>query len=280
MTLRGMFVKAQSADPRLAQLKRQLSDFYANNTGYYEQAESDKDYVYHPLLRMIEAKQRALGRPLRILELGAARTSFPAYLRRHAPGLAVSYLAYDINDTNLRFYAECAIDCVIGDYALVDARGPFDLCFSTAVYEHLVEPHRFLDVMARNLAPSGALVISCPKYVFPGYVPPAIRWLPRWRQHAFTCFLSLANLWAVLSGKPNFLICTEPAILRLPYRRDFDAVHMVSSGDLRAALKPDFAIRPLRLQRGDLRGRMLDRLMMMSIIAERKTSPRDSQTTQ
>jgi SAM-dependent methyltransferase len=255
----------------LAKLKDDLAHFYAGNTGYYEQAEGGKDWIYRSLLRVIEEKARTLTRPLRALELGAARTSFPAFLRHHAPALNIEFVAYDINDTNIQFYAENGIDCIIGDYSKIGARGPFDVCFSTAVYEHLVEPQRFLDAMSRNLAPAGAFVIVCPKYIFPGYIPPAIRWLPLWQQHALTCFLSLANLWAAVSGKPNFWICVEPSILRLPYRRDYDAVHMVSSSDLRAAVKPAFRIRRLHLDLGSLKGQMFGRLMLMSIVAERRT---------
>jgi SAM-dependent methyltransferase len=273
MTRRGIFVRAQSGDPRLTELKEKLARFYAGNADYYDQAESAKDFVYRPLLRLLEAKGRALGRRLRVLELGAARTSFPAFLRREGAGLAIEYLAHDINDTNARFYAENGIASVFGDYTSIDAHGPFDLCFSTAVYEHLVEPHRFLDAMTRNLAPGGAFVIICPKYIYPGYVPPAIRWLPKGRQHLLAGFLSLSNLWARLSGKPNFWICVDPAILRLPYRRDYDAVHMVSSADLRAALKHGFRVRRLRLDRGSLKGQLLDRLMMMSLLIEWAAPP-------
>lgn len=270
--LGGIFVRARSGDARLPKLRNDLARFYANNTAYYEQAESIKDYVYRPLLHLIKEKHRVLARMPRVLELGAARTSFPAFLRRHAPDLGVEFLAYDINDTNRQFYADNGIDFVIGDYSEIDARGPFDLCFSTAVYEHLVEPHRFLDVVVRNLTPQGAFVIVCPKYILPGYVPPAIRWFSLWRQHALTCFLCVSNLWVGITGRPNFWICVEPSILRRPYRRDYDAIHMVSSSDLRTALRPTFTIRRLRLDRGGLKGQLLDRLMMMSVVAERRVS--------
>lgn len=195
-------------------------------------------------------------------------------LREHANGTKVDLIAHDINETNVDYYAQNAIKFVIGGWPQIKAEGPFDLCFSMFVYEHLVEPRNFLNGMIENLTPTGKIVFVSPKYTIPGYVPPAIRWLPLWKRHLITCYLSLSNVLTKLTGHCKFWICVEPAILRRPFRRDYDAVHLVSTEDVRAAVSPVFRVRPLPLYRATLTARFRDRLMLLSILIERNEASR------
>jgi SAM-dependent methyltransferase len=263
----AILAKSESGDARLVSLKEKLARFYLGNAEYYEHAEGTKDFIYEPMLDRL-LKMSNAKRPLRVLELGAGRTSFPAFVRDAGCAVNIEFTAYDVNRSNVEFYHQHNIQFIIGDLIEVASWGPYDFIFSTFVYEHLVEPQDFLAQMCRNLAPDGKFLIVCPKYVFPGYVPPALRWLPLWRQHRLTCFLALSNFRARITGHPNFWICVDPAVLRLPFRRDYDAVHMVSATDLRAALKPDFMVRRFPLKRQGLKARLLDRLMLLSVIAE------------
>jgi SAM-dependent methyltransferase len=263
----AILTKSESGDARLVSLKEKLTRFHLGNAEYYDQAEGGKDFIYEPILDFL--RQMSDGKqPLRVLELGAGRTSFPAFLGDARYPIEIEFTAHDVNRSNVEFYHLHNIQFIIGDLKEITSKGPYDFIFSTFVYEHLVEPQDFLAQMCRNLAREGKFLIVCPKYVFPGYVPPALRWLPLWRQHWLTCFLVLSNLWTRITGRPKFWICVDPAVLRLPFRRDYDAVHMVSATDLRAALKPDFMVRPFRLKRQGLKARLLDGLMLLSIIGE------------
>jgi hypothetical protein len=239
---------------------------------YFQEAEGNKDYIYYPILQIIAGMARP-GQSCRVLELGAGRTSFPQFIREHGNGIEVEFIAHDINDTNAEYYAQNAIRFIIGGWAQVKAEGPFDFCFSSFVYEHLVEPRNFLGGMIENLTPTGKSVIVCPKYIIPGYVPPAIRWMPLWKQHVITCYLSLSNVLTKITGRCKFWICVEPTIFfKRPYRRDYDAVHMVSTEDVRAAVSPMFRVRSLPLARSTLTARVRDSLMLLSIVIERNVA--------
>lgn len=267
-----VFVRSPSNDERLRDLTERLTAFYRGNAAYYDEAEGDKASIYWPLLQILAAKAKRSSEPLRVLELGAGRTSFPAFLRKHGQDVKIDFVAQDINETNVDFYIRNGIRYVDGTWSNIHALGPFDLCFSTYVFEHLVAPHEFLSEMANALSPDGSFVIVCPKYGFPGYVPPAIRWLPRWRQYFLTCFLALSNIWTRIDRRPKFWICVDPAVFRLPWRRDNDAVHMVSASDVKAALGSNFRVRPFRLRQKSRKMRLLNNLILMSIVAERKPS--------
>ena len=267
----SILVSAQSDDSRLQAIQDALKSFFRDNKSYYREAEGNKDYIYRPVLKLI-ADMAQSNHPPRVLELGAGRTSFPRFLREHKTGIQIDLIAHDINETNVDYYAQNSIKFVVGDWPQIKAEGPFDLCFSSFVYEHLVEPHNFLKGMIENLTPTGKIVIVCPKYIVPGYVPPAIRWLPLWKQHLLTCYLSLSNMLTKITKRCNFWICVEPTIIRRPYRRDYDAVHMVSTEDVRAAVSPNFRVRTLPLDRTTVTARVRDRLMLLSIVIERNAA--------
>lgn len=270
--MRYVFVRAQSCDDRLALLKAELAKFYDDNTNYYAHAEGNKDLIYRALLPFLRGNTENFGERLRIIEIGAGRTGLPAFLRGQGLDGAVDFVAHDINKANIAFYEKNGIRHIICPVAEITSSQPFDLCLSTYVFEHLIEPHEYLGTVDRLLAPNGRLVIVCPKYVFPGYVPPAIRWLPWWDKHTLTCFLSLSNIWTKISRKPNFWICIEPAVFKRAWRRDYDAVHMVSPSDLKAALRPAYRVRSLPLDRPTMKARLFDALCVMSIVAERRSA--------
>lgn len=266
----SLLAHAHGADARLEQLRERLGRFYTDNVAYYEEAEGDKTFIYLAILELLKQKRRGKSTRLKVLEIGAGRTTFPLFVRQRGYAGEIDFVAHDINETNLSYYRQHGIASVIGGWTALDACGPVDLCFSTYVYEHLVEPHEYLKVVAGILAPDGDLVIICPKYVVPGYVPPAIRWLPWWRRHVVTGFLAASNLWAGIVRRPNFWICLEPAVFKSPWRRDNDAVHMVSTADLRTALGSGFEVQPLQLHYAGTKHRLINKLILMSIVAHRR----------
>jgi SAM-dependent methyltransferase len=268
----SILAHAQDTDARLNELRERLGRFYADNVAYYEDAEGDKTFIYLAILELLKQKRRAKSSPLKVLEIGAGRTTFPLFIRHHGFADQVDFVAHDINRTNLPYYQEHQIPSVIGGWTAIGGCGPVDLCFSTYVYEHLVEPHKYLKGVAQILAADGSIAVICPKYVFPGYVPPALRWLPWWHRHLLTGFLAASNLWAGLVRKPNFWICVEPAVFKSAWRRDNDAVHMVSTADLKAGLGRAFKVRPLQLQYAGAKHRLINKLILMSIVAHRRSS--------
>ena len=100
-----IFARAQSSDPRLAELQQRLKQFYRGNEAYYDYAENDKSFIYEPILRHIKSRRASNAAPVRILELGAGRTALPAFIRQQKFENNIEYLAHDIDDTNADFYS-------------------------------------------------------------------------------------------------------------------------------------------------------------------------------
>ena len=200
------------------------------------------------MLQQIAARSPA---KIRILELGAGRTGFPDWLECAELRKSAEFVAQDVTGINRAWLEQRCDEVLIGDAADRLTGGPYDMIFSTFAYEHFVSPARVLETSLAVLAPGGLLGIVSPLYVAPGYIPPALRHLPRWKGLAASCFLAWQNLYARLCGRPNFWIVTEPALFTHGYRIDADAVHLVSSGDLAVSLRNRAERLPLRLPARD-----------------------------
>jgi hypothetical protein len=99
-----------------------LDQFYATTQEYsaFEQTQP-RDDLYDALATVLRFRERSS--PVRVLELGAGRTDFPNFLRRH--GIPVHFTAQDVTPTN-RLSLEAVCDrVVIGDIAEVS--GEFDV---------------------------------------------------------------------------------------------------------------------------------------------------------
>jgi 2-polyprenyl-3-methyl-5-hydroxy-6-metoxy-1,4-benzoquinol methylase len=207
-----------SRNPVLDALSDRLRAYYTNSAEYFKEAEGDKSRFYDllkPALQRIIAERGTV----RVLEFGAGRTSFPRWLSEQGLRANVTFAAQDVTPINQEQMNAICDETLFGDVEAIN--GQFDVIFSTFVYEHLVHPRRLLLHCIRLLTPGGLLFIVCPRYSFPGYIPPALRHLPRWRQ-------LLLSVWIV----------TEPALFATGFRRDADAIHMVSRTDLDLTLRP------------------------------------------
>jgi 2-polyprenyl-3-methyl-5-hydroxy-6-metoxy-1,4-benzoquinol methylase len=254
--------------PAIDDLRKRLDKFYTTSSTYFDYAESDKTIFYDMLLPEIRRMLSSLSR-LEILEIGAGKTSFPLWIEKIGLRDKIRIALQDITPLNRGYLSQCCDQVWIGELASVE--GQFDVILSTFVYEHLVDPRSNLDQIVARLRPGGLLYIVSPCYTLPGYIPPALRHLALWKQLACNAFLMGSAVIAKLTGEPNFWIVRQPALFSLGYRRDADAVHMVSKNDIALYLRN--RCEPVRLQIP--KARSLQQLiwlrLAMLIAAYRKT---------
>jgi SAM-dependent methyltransferase len=211
-------------DPRLVELRTKLDAFYARPAHYpaFEQPAnktSDWQTMNGAIAGLLERKPL-----IRVLELGAGRTAFPSHLgdRRSA----VDFHVQDITPINGDYLAAHADVVHIADISQLT--GTYDLIYSTYVFEHVTNPRSFLEHVDRLLAPGGWHFLFCPRYDNPFYICPSLRHRSRRCQAIVTAKLLRSRLAVALTGRPAFWINCDPSLFYLPWRRDNDAIHLVS----------------------------------------------------
>jgi hypothetical protein len=180
----------------------------------------------------------------------------------------VEYWAQDISDVNRGWLSEQGAKVIIGRVS--DVPGMFDLVFSLFVFEHVAQPRQWLCDVAAKIAAGGIHVVVCPRYDMPGYLCPSLRHLPpRARLDAHVKILD-ARLRARVSGQPAFLVNREPACLSVPWFRDSDAVHVVSSWDVGQWHRQNgFRVERLRVGWSGFEGWMFSRLFLVALVCRR-----------
>ena len=145
--------------------------------------------------------------------------------------------------------------------------GQFDIIFSTFVWEHIAEPQATLDYLLERLAPGGSLFLFSPRYDVPGYVPPALRHLPRFYSLWLSLWLQVTRLSTLLGGRAKFWIVTDPALFHVtPWFRDADAVHLVSRHDLTLYLKDkNVTIKDCWPALSGVKARLLERFLKLCV---------------
>ena len=171
-----------------------------------------------------------------ILEFGCGRSGFPSWLRQQLGSDAnalVSITCQDVTATNQAFLQQ------VGDQVLIAplAKGvlppaSFDLIFSTHCFEHVARPEALLLTCISLLKPGGALLLFAPRYDLPFYISPSSVNLPPLSRFLLGLRLLLIRSFTRLSGKPAFVIDTNPACLDRPFVCDADAIHWVSEHDV------------------------------------------------
>lgn len=221
---------ARSGEALAALDARLRSVYLSDGVAYFDEAEKSDKRSFYEIIKPALSALIAERVHIRALEFGAGRTRFSQWLKEIGRRDAIHFTAQDVTPTNRDYLAEQCDDVIVGE--LTDVNLQFDFIFSTFVYEHLVYPKATIGHCLRILRPGGILFIVSPQYTMPGYIPPALRHLPRWKQIGANAFLVLSSLLAKLTRRPQFWIAKEPAVFSRPFRRDYDAVHMVSKGDL------------------------------------------------
>lgn len=209
-------------------LRARLDAFYANTTDYPAFCALPDQSGLCTGLRPILGSFLAVKSTVRVLEVGAGRPTF----HEHFADLR-DRLIYDVQDVtaqNVAYLRTVADHVWIGDVSAI--HGSYDIIFSAFVFEHVTDPPVFLSTIDRLLAPGGAHVMVCPRYDVPGYVPPSLRHLDRFRRIA-NCFLLWGyRLATSIDRTPRFLINLSPAVFHVPWYVDADATHLVSRSDV------------------------------------------------
>ena len=260
----------RETDPETLTLRTRLDAFYSSSNNNYQAFESTSkqyDYWNKVIERVNELLSRGDLRECRVLEFGAGRSGFFEALGtlRHD----VHYVVQDVTERNRDHLDQVADRVFIGDISAVNDE-PFDIIFSTFVYEHVTNPKATLEILLQMLAPGGSLFIFCPRYDWPGYVPPALRHLARWRGLWLSILLQLTKLpnsFRFVHGQGMFWIVNEPAVFHTStWFRDSDAVHLVSRGDLRAYLKRrNLKIEDCWPDKGSTKANVLERLLKLCV---------------
>jgi SAM-dependent methyltransferase len=265
-----------SARDAIEALEADLLGFYEANHSYYDAAaSSDKSAFFEPVTAVLRAMLAARSQ-VRVLEVGAGKSDLPAYLQQSISPDRIAYVAHDINATNADFYASRGIELIVGPLSKIESQqiGRYDLVVSFFAYEHMTRPAECLDKMQALLRDDGRLIIVCPKYSFPFYIPPAIRHLRRSQQIKLNLFLCMSALLTEVTRRAKFFVTVDPAVLNAAWRRDADAVHMVSEADIEAHLGKEWSVKPLRVAYSSFRAALIGSLTLLSIVARRRT-PRE-----
>ena len=192
-------------------LERRLNAFYATNISYYNSAaESDKTLFWEPVAALSRSIVAARPR-VRILEVGAEKSQLPDYLSRSFSRKQLDFVAHDINDTNKEFYQQRQVPLLVGSLAELKDEEPFDIIVSFFAYEHMPRPAESLDLMQSLLRSDGRLVIICPKYTCPLYIPP--------RRSTFEPLAATAHQFASRPRVPGDAVDRSTEILRRPRSR-------------------------------------------------------------
>lgn len=232
------------SSPAVPDLRRRLDEFYAKTAAYDDfnrEVPSHRPEWVPVRNRMVELLDA--DKPCAVLEFGCGRTGFGHFLGKDRA--RVTFDVQDITDRN-RDCLDPQVDKLwVGDLRTVDKR--YDIIFSTYVWEHVSEPRATLSHLLSLLNPGGSLFLFCPRYDAPGYVPPSARHYPLATKCIIGVWLAAARLGSILTGRPRFLIHTDPALFHLPWYRDSDAIHWPSWWDLASSMPEGYVLRPAPL---------------------------------
>lgn len=223
--------------PRALTLETRVSNFYRTvGTRYPAFNEtSRRDRFWRMVVNSIET--RLADRPyVKVAELGAGRTGFADFLGPLRS--RVEFHAHDVTDTNRTHLEGVADRTHIGAVTAVADAAPFDVVFSTFVYEHVVRPREFIDAQLSMIESGGSIFIFSPRYDWAGYIPPSLRHMPTSVMIWNAMKVWTAHWRSAVSNTPRFLLVEDPAMFHTEdWHRDADAIHLASLADLRAYLK-------------------------------------------
>lgn len=158
--------------------------------------------------------------------------------------------------------------------SILTLQGRYDIIFSTFVFEHVSDPRRTLDKLFDLLADGGQLFIFCPRFDFPFYLSHSADHYTPLARFRLGCALLWRRLWSRISGKPLFLIHTDPAVFHSEWRMDRDAIHWVSLSDLKLHFKGRASIRRLKVESPEWRDRFIKNTLQVNVCIQKKAALR------
>jgi SAM-dependent methyltransferase len=244
-----------------------MDRYYAEYTSYCSfEATVPRDEQYQLIDPVVDACARERG-SVRILELGAGRTGYPAYLRKR--NVPLEFDAQDVTPATRDYLREECRNVFIQDVAEIS--GEYDLVVSTFVFEHVTNPSEFLAHANRLLRIGGHHVIFCPRYDMPGYLCPSLRHLEMPQRQWMMVRLWASRLAMRLDRQPRFWVNCDPSLFHGMQIRDADAVHLVSRRDVEQWHRMNgFEVQRLYPSYQGLRGMLLHRLLTLNLLC-RKT---------
>lgn len=222
-----------------AGLRDSLDAYYAKPTGYkaFAQPSNQTDWWNH-IANAIRTRSKA-GCKVKVLEVGSGVTGFARYLKGQGIRDLVELHVHDVTFHNEEWLRAEADRVHFGEISAIDLPERFDIVFSTYCLEHVSNPSTHLDTLWKQLnaprasAEGGSLFLISPRYDLFCYLCPSSRHesplsklrllLIKWRAHCRR----------FVTGEPQFLIHTDPAVFHRPFFPDADAVHWVSLHDIR-----------------------------------------------
>lgn len=227
-------------------LRERMDAFYASCPTYasFQEPTPKTDEWNHVKVAVTETIA-ARGR-CRVLEFGAGLSGFSDYLGELRA--SVDLTVQDVTPVNERYLRPRADRLHIGSVLEID--GQFDVIFSTFVFEHVSDPRGTLEKLMTLLAPGGSLYTFCPRYDFPFYLSHSADHYGRARRFALGLGVMMRRIWSLISRKPAFLIHCDPAMLKMEWRMDRDAIHWASLIDLRLFFRGRGTARKLPISSG------------------------------
>jgi 2-polyprenyl-3-methyl-5-hydroxy-6-metoxy-1,4-benzoquinol methylase len=219
-------MSSTEAGALLDSLVTRLEEFYRTYTKYSAFAQPTDQRSW---LELIEHELRGKLRnsaTITVLEVGAGAGSVFSGLSNSEKS-TVEYTAQDITLLTIDSLRRVADKIHIGP--VEDLKGEFDLIYSLFVFEHIPRPEDFLTCIDRLLKPGGTHIVVCPRYDFPGYICPSLRHRRAGELLKLEATKILDRIRnRVRHGAPVFWINHDPAVFHKKWRRDADAVHLVS----------------------------------------------------
>lgn len=216
------------------QLAGRLRGFYATTDDYVAfHAPSNQTLLWGHLSAALEdVARRKPGRRIRVLEAGAGKSGLAEFLVTQGWRGRVELHAQDVTAQNKLWLEERFDGLTVGE--IDEVSSVFDLIVSSYVFEHVTDPRAFLDSLWSKLAPGGVIMMTCPRYDAPFYLPPSVDHVAAPAKLALACHVVWRRLVTLLTHQPAWLVLKDPAVFHLPFFRDRDAVHWVSWFDIRA----------------------------------------------
>jgi SAM-dependent methyltransferase len=257
----------ESDETEIAALEARLFAFYQKGVNYPAFVEtSGHPYLWDTVLAIAREKSGP-GRMVRVLEVGAGRSGFGAYLIAKGRE-GIHYTAQDVTEANVDFLRGQA-DAVL-THSVTALEGNWDVIFSSYVVEHLCRPRVYVQALWDRLNPGGALVIQAPRYDIPFYLSPAFDHLTGWQRLGWRFRLVFEWVRDAFSSCPAFWIFSDPALFSLPFVRDRDAVHRVARRDLIKLLGGQADFSEFFIPTGSLKDYLVKRFLTLRLIARKR----------